>query len=245
MPKDESTGFTYTPIGVVHTPYTSSWAPNQPVEREVERGSFFIELDEELAAGLDRLDLFAYIYVFTALHKSQPSREMIVSPPWAGGAKAGVFATRSPARPNPIGLHVVKLRAIEGATLHIWPIDVFDGTPVLDIKPYIRDLDSKEDADYGWLSTFEGVRHLLEHMRGIPHEHDHDHDHGHDHAHGEGGDHHHHGDGAHTHAHGDETHHHHGDVAHDHEGGDEAHHHHGDEAHDHEGGDKPHKHEGE
>ena len=187
----ESESLTYTPIGVVRTPYSRGWAPEQPVEQEAEEGRFRIELRPEYEAALGKLDRFRYVYLITGLHRMKAPVEMTVSPPWPKAGRAGLFATRTPARPNPIGLHVVRLKKIEGNVLYTWPVDAFDGTPVLDIKPYFRDLDSKEDADYGWLSSFEGVRHLLEHIRGIPHEHDHEHEHNHDHAHDHAeGDHH-------------------------------------------------------
>ena len=65
------------------------------------------------------------------------------------------------------------------------PLDAFDGSPLLDLKPYIADLDSKADADYGWLDDLSGRDHLLQHVRGIAHAHDHghEHEHGHDHEH--------------------------------------------------------------
>ena len=179
--------FTYRPIGVVRTPYAHGWAPEQPVERAPEAGRFRVEVSPEYAPALRELDSFRYVYLVTALDRVAEPVSPVVSPPWANGKEAGLFATRTPARPNPIGLHVVRLLRVEGNVLYTWPIDVLDGTPLLDIKPYFRDLDSKEDADYGWLATFEGARHLLEHIRGLPHDHehanghDHDHDHGHDH----------------------------------------------------------------
>ena len=175
--------FTFRPIGEVRTPYARGWAPEQPVERAPEAGRFRVELRPEYAPALRGLETFRYVYLITALDRVAEPVSLVVSPPWAGGKEAGLFATRAAARPNPIGLHVVRLLRVEGNVLHTWPIDVLDRTPLLDLKPYIRDLDSKGDADYGWLASFEGGRHLLEHLRGIPHDHQHDHAHGHAHGH--------------------------------------------------------------
>lgn len=208
---------TFHPIGEIRTPYTGDFAPDQPVEREVEGSRFQVIVKPEFAEGLNLLDEFRYVYLITALTRPRADAKMTVSPPWAKGKEAGLFATRMPERPCPIGIHVVRLKAVDGNVLHTWPIDVYDGTPLLDIKPYIRDLDSKEDADYGWLATFEGVRHLMDHIRGVPHDHDHDHEHGLDHGHQHDQDH------EHGHKH-DHDH----DHEHGHDGG-HHHHHHDDE----------------
>ncbi len=94
----------------------------------------------------------------------------IVSPPWTDGHEVGVFASRSPIRPNPIGISIVKIKKIIKDTIHTTGLDVFDGTPLLDIKPYIKDLDSKNDANYGWIEDLDGYKHLILHIKGIPHD---------------------------------------------------------------------------
>jgi tRNA (Thr-GGU) A37 N-methylase len=81
-----------------------------------------------------------------------------------------VFASRSPVRPNPIGISVVRIRGIENREIFTSGMDVFDGTPLLDIKPYIKDLDSKADANYGWIEEMNNREHLLLHIKGIPHD---------------------------------------------------------------------------
>ena len=84
----------------------------------------------------------------------------------------GLFASRSPTRPNPIGLTVVRLEAVEGRLLRTGPMDLFDGTPVLDIKPFVPAVDCPRDASSGWLEEVDGAaEHLLLHIRGIPHTH--------------------------------------------------------------------------
>ena len=95
---------------------------------------------------------------------------MIVSPSWAGGVKVGVFASRSPVRPNHIGISIVRIKSIKKNEILTSGLDAFDGTPVLDIKPYIKDLDVKSDANYGWIEEMEGKEHLLLHIKSIPHD---------------------------------------------------------------------------
>jgi tRNA-Thr(GGU) m(6)t(6)A37 methyltransferase TsaA len=155
------------PIGIIHTPYTSS-APYQPVSDET--GDFHIVIDPCYEAGLDRLSAFRYIYVLYFVHRVERDTSMVVSPPWAGGVKVGVFASRSPVRPNRIGLSVVQVKGIEKNAIITSGLDAFDGTPVFDIKPYIRDLDSKSDANYGWIEGLDDFEHLMMHIKGIPHQ---------------------------------------------------------------------------
>jgi len=96
---------------------------------------------------------------------------MLVSPPWIPGTKIGLFASRTGVRPNPIGISIVRIKKIEDAAIFTSGLDVFDKTPLLDIKPYIKDLDSKEDANYGWMDDLDSNKeHLLLHIKGIPHD---------------------------------------------------------------------------
>ncbi len=156
-----------SPIGTIHTPYRK-YAPYQPVETEKE--DFFVEVKEEYAEGLKTLEKFRYIYLLFYMDKQKKPVSMIVEPPWADGLAVGLFASRSPVRPNPIGLSIVQLLSIEGNRLYTSGLDALDGTPLLDIKPYIRELDSKDNANYGWLDDLEDREHLMLHIRGIPHE---------------------------------------------------------------------------
>jgi tRNA-Thr(GGU) m(6)t(6)A37 methyltransferase TsaA len=172
---------TLRPIGTIHTPYDESFAPHQPVERE--EGTSTLVLEPDLAPALSDLEGFRYIYVVSYLDGQTGPPRNRVKPPWAKGREVGLFASRSPARPNPIGLSIVRLVKIEGNVVTTSLLDLHDGTPLLDIKPYIRDLDSKHDADTGWIADLEGGDHALEHARGVPHDHDHHHGHGHDHDH--------------------------------------------------------------
>jgi len=116
------------------------------------------------------LEKFKYIYLVFFADRIGREPEMLISPPWAGGKKVGVFASRSPARPNPVGLSIVRIKKITGNKIFTSGLDVFDNTPLLDIKPYIKDLDNKEDANYGWIKDLDDMEHLSLHIKGIPHD---------------------------------------------------------------------------
>ena len=156
-------------IGVIRTPYIDS-APYQPVDGDGGEEDFCVVLEDEYADGLRELEKFRYIYLIYYADRVSREVEMTVSPPWAEGKEVGLFASRSPVRPNPVGLSVVRVRKIAGNRIYTSGLDVFDGTPLLDIKPYIRDLDSKADADYGWVEELGDMEHLALHIRGIPHD---------------------------------------------------------------------------
>ncbi len=162
-----SHGLIIHPIGVIHTPYETS-APYQPVAQD--EGEFRLCLDPRYAAGLQDLDRFRYIYVIYLLDRVKRVPSMVLSPPWTPGKWVGLFASRSPARPNPLGLSIVEIKAIEDNEIFTSGLDVFDGTPLLDIKPYIKGLDTKDDANQGWLDDLEDRDHLLLHIQGIPHD---------------------------------------------------------------------------
>lgn len=136
------------PIGLIRTPYKDS-APRQPVEAD--SGEFRLELHSCFREGLAELESFCYIHLLFYLDRLDRPVMMRVSPPWADGREVGLFASRSPARPNPIGLSTVRLKNIKGSVLYTSGVDVLDKTPLLDIKPYIQDLDIKQDANNGWL----------------------------------------------------------------------------------------------
>ncbi len=160
--------FVYNGIGIIRTPYKEK-APYQPVRDDVS-GLFYIRLYDKYVDGLKLLDTFKYIYVLYALdHIHIRKNNLIIHPPWANEYSVGIFASRSPNRPNPIGLSIVQIKQIKGNIIEISGIDAFDGTPVLDIKPYLKDLDAKLDANYGWAEPADDESHLLLHIKGIPH----------------------------------------------------------------------------
>ena len=155
-------------IGVIRTPYIDK-APYQPVDED--EGEFRIVVDVQYADGLSDLASFRYMYAIYYIDRLTRNPSMIVSPSWTPGTKVGLFASRSPVRPNPIGISIVRIRKIVDNEIFTSGLDVFDGTPLLDIKPYVKDLDSKDDANYGWIDDLDSNKdHLLLHIKGIPHE---------------------------------------------------------------------------
>jgi tRNA-Thr(GGU) m(6)t(6)A37 methyltransferase TsaA len=163
----EQLSFKLKRIGVIRTPYIDN-APYQSLDED--EGDFRIVVDSQYTDGLYKLGKFRYIYVIYYIHRVVRRLSMLVSPPWAGGTRVGLFASRSPVRPNPIGLSIVRIKSIANNEIHTSGLDVFDGTPLLDIKPYINDLDSKSDANYGWIEEMGDKEHLLLHIKGIPHD---------------------------------------------------------------------------
>ncbi len=140
----------YRPIGVVHSPFTSSeGTPIQPSRGKGARAR--VEIFAEFAEGLADLDGFSHVILLCHLHRAKPPRLRVV--PYLDTELRGVFATRAPSRPNPIGLSVVRLLSVEDRTLHIEDVDLLDGTPVLDLKPFVDDFDDRPDARYGWLEA--------------------------------------------------------------------------------------------
>ncbi len=138
----------FSPIGYVRSPFKEpSGVPIQTRAGSDIEGS--IEILDEYVEGLSDLDGFSHIIVITYFHKSK-DYDLLVTP-FLDDVKRGVFSTRAPRRPNPIGLHLVRLVSIEGNNLNILDIDMIDGTPVLDIKPYIPQGDERTDARIGWL----------------------------------------------------------------------------------------------
>jgi len=138
---------TLTPIGVVRTPFANhEGMPIQTVAAQGVAGR--IELDPAYEDALADLDGFTHLHLITYLHRTGGVSLRLT--PYLDTVRRGVFATRSPKRPNPIGLSIVRLVRIEGAVIHIEEVDLLDGTPLLDIKPYVPPFDDRADARYGW-----------------------------------------------------------------------------------------------
>lgn len=151
--------FTYKPIGVVHSPFKEP--KNVPIQAAASKGTEgTIEVYPQYAQGLTDLDGFSHIILLYHLHLVLASSLMVK--PFLDDKLRGVFATRAPARPNRIGFSVVKLMRIEGNILNICDFDVIEGTPVLDIKPYIPAFDCVQAERIGWFSgkidKLEGAR---------------------------------------------------------------------------------------
>lgn len=140
----------YRPIGIIHSPFTEPRGmPIQPAGARGVAGT--VEVFDEFRDGLADLDGFSHVILLYHFHRSEGFSLSVV--PFLDAQARGVFATRAPRRPNPIGLSVVKLCAVEGGVLHIENVDVLDGTPLLDIKPYVPQFDAAEDVRTGWLEA--------------------------------------------------------------------------------------------
>jgi len=146
------------PIGIIHTPYKKDGeAPHQAYVSE-EIGE--IEVFKEYEEGLKDIEGFSHLIILYEFHKPvkhSVKREHrldslgLLVKPYLDGALHGVFATRSPSRPNPIGLTVVELLKREGNILKVKGVDMLDGTPLLDIKPHVPKFDQKDNVRIGWL----------------------------------------------------------------------------------------------
>jgi tRNA-Thr(GGU) m(6)t(6)A37 methyltransferase TsaA len=139
---------TYTPIGIIHSPFEEpKGTPIQPTGAGGVEG--WVEVFPEYADGLKDLDGFSHIILIYHFHLAR-SPSLIVKP-FMDDQAHGIFAIRAPSRPNPIGISVVRLVGIEDNVLHIQDVDIVDGTPLLDIKPYVPDFDAREIDRKGWL----------------------------------------------------------------------------------------------
>ncbi len=142
----------YTPIGVIHSDHrVAEETPIQPVYARGCPGR--AEIRPEYAEGLKDLAGFSHVILLYHLHRAGKPQLTVV--PFTDDAPRGVFSTRHPQRPNPIGLSVVRLVRIEGAILHLQDVDILDGTPLLDIKPYVPRFDAVENATGGWTQTID------------------------------------------------------------------------------------------
>ncbi len=140
----------YQPIGVVHSPFTE--IEGMPIQPSRARGvSGTVEVFPEYVEGLADLEGFSHIILLCHLHRSRGFRLKVV--PFLDTELRGLFATRAPNRPNPIGLSVVCLVGIEQNRLSVKDIDILDGTPVLDIKPYVPEFDERTEVTLGWLGS--------------------------------------------------------------------------------------------
>jgi tRNA-Thr(GGU) m(6)t(6)A37 methyltransferase TsaA len=136
------------PIGVIHSPYQET--RNMPIQGTFDNGvEAWLELKKEYAAGLKDLDGFSHAIIIYYFHRSP--REETTGRPFLEEQRHGIFAIRSPHRPNHIGLSVIKIKRIEGNRLYFTEVDVLDGTPLLDIKPYVSYFDRRENVISGWL----------------------------------------------------------------------------------------------
>jgi len=164
----EELSINFKKIGIIETPYEKV-APYQPFEKDV--NSFKVIIDPEYSEGLERLSSFKYIYLLYFIDKYNGEGDLVFKPDWTReDIDVGIFASRSPGRPNPIGLSITLIKKIEKNIIYTTGLDVFNGTPLLDIKPYIKDLDVKPEANFGWLDELKDKGHFAKHLMGIPHD---------------------------------------------------------------------------
>lgn len=137
----------YWTIGVIHSEHTiAESTPIQPVFAKGCKG--YVKLYPEFVEGLRDLGGFSHIYLIYHFHQAR-SVQLTVKP-YLHDEQHGIFATRAPCRPNPIGLSIVELLGIEGNILHLDGVDILDGTPLLDIKPYTAKFDLRNVTKNGW-----------------------------------------------------------------------------------------------
>jgi tRNA (adenine37-N6)-methyltransferase len=135
------------PIGIIHSPFLEKeLTPIQP-SRSQAQGR--VEVYPEFAAGLEDIEGFSHIILLYVFHQSSGYNLRVK--PFLDDHQHGLFATRYPKRPNPIGISVVRLAARQGNILQIDGVDVLDGTPLLDIKPYVSEFDLRTATRSGWL----------------------------------------------------------------------------------------------
>ncbi|HJO92733.1 MAG TPA: tRNA (N6-threonylcarbamoyladenosine(37)-N6)-methyltransferase TrmO [Victivallales bacterium] len=141
--------FEIKPIGIINTSYEKLM--NMPIQPNgASNVTSHIEINEEYIEGLTDLIGFSHIILIYMLHKANVEKLKVV--PFMDTVERGIFATRSPQRPNHIGLSAVKLIGIDGNKITVNGADVLNGTPLIDIKPYIKNVDSIPDAASGWIN---------------------------------------------------------------------------------------------
>ncbi|MDD4981124.1 MAG: tRNA (N6-threonylcarbamoyladenosine(37)-N6)-methyltransferase TrmO [Candidatus Omnitrophica bacterium] len=136
------------PIGIIHTPYKE---PNGiPIQGKFEKGvRGVINIFPEYRAGLKDVKGFSHLMLIYFFHRSKEER--LVARPFLENKEHGIFAIRSPHRPNHIGFSIVKLEKVKGHTIIFSEVDILDGTPLLDIKPYVSHFDSRRHVKSGWI----------------------------------------------------------------------------------------------
>ena len=137
------------PIGVIHSPFTEM--DQTPIQVSRSQALGLVEVYPEFAEGLKDIEELSHIYLIYAFHKS--SGYTLQVKPFLDDQEHGLFATRHPCRPNPIGLSVVRLLERKENTLTVECIDTLDGTPLLDIKSYLPDFNQRADRRMGWYET--------------------------------------------------------------------------------------------
>lgn len=137
------------PIGIIHTPFTDK--AQVPIQASRSAATGFVEIHPEFAEGLQDLEGFSHIILLYVFHESTDWSLLVK--PFLDDQLRGLFATRYPARPNQIGISVVKLISQIGPVLEVEGVDMLDGTPLLDIKPYLPEFDTRSEVRTGWYES--------------------------------------------------------------------------------------------
>ena len=144
---------TYRAIGTIRSPFSA--LDNMPIQPVLSDAEGTVQLDEPYVEALDGLEGFSHAMLLYSLHKAAPYRSTVT--PFLDNSPKGLFATRAPCRPNPIGLSIVRILSIVGSEIQISGADMLDGTPLLDIKPYVSSFDAHPDSIDGWLAAKRDV----------------------------------------------------------------------------------------
>jgi tRNA (adenine37-N6)-methyltransferase len=140
----------YRAIGIIHTPFKE--ITGMPIQQLGAQGvKATIDIEPACAEGLKDLDGFSHIILVYHFHQVKDFKLQLK--PFLDDELHGIFSTRAPVRPNPIGISMVRLISIEGCALHIEAVDILDGTPLLDIKPNVPEFDVRNAEKTGWLSN--------------------------------------------------------------------------------------------
>jgi len=147
------------PIGVIRTPFReAAGTPIQPRQAKGVKGT--VEVFERFQEGLKDLQGFERIWLVYWFHRAAEARLRVI--PYLDDQERGLFATRAPCRPNPIGISPVRLLGVEGNVLSVADVDILDGTPLLDIKPYVPHFDCFEVTRCGWVEKAARRRHVAD-----------------------------------------------------------------------------------
>ncbi|MCU0658634.1 MAG: tRNA (N6-threonylcarbamoyladenosine(37)-N6)-methyltransferase TrmO [Polyangiaceae bacterium] len=142
--------WTFEPIGVIHTPFRDRLsAPRQPAEAAEVAGEIELFPGRNLEHALSDIEHWSHLWVVFVFDRNEGWRPKVLPP--RSERRRGVLATRAPYRPNPIGLSVVRLEGVDGLRLRVRGVDILDGSPVLDLKPYVPYTDALPEASGGWL----------------------------------------------------------------------------------------------
>jgi tRNA-Thr(GGU) m(6)t(6)A37 methyltransferase TsaA len=145
----------YSFIGIIHSPFTGQ--PETPIQSMYSSAEGTIEIFPEYTDGLQEIEGFSHLILLYHFHYKGPLR-LRVAPFLDHENERGIFATRHHDRPNRIGLSIVELLSVEGTTLSIRGVDVLDGTPLLDIKPYVLQFDHRDHVRSGWIDRADRER---------------------------------------------------------------------------------------